>query len=56
MNELVPTAEVLAQVLPLDAMVINNMGEAGRCYLHPIEHPASVSLPVRCNVGSVLIR
>jgi hypothetical protein len=31
-------------------MVINNMGEAGRCYLHPIEHPASVNLPIRCNM------
>ncbi len=51
MSELMPTAHALAQLLPDDAMVINNnTGEIGRCYLHPVEHPDTVSLATLCNM------
>ena len=50
MTALLPATETLARVMPPDAMVINNnTGEVGRCYLHPIEHPDTVSLPTLCN-------
>ena len=50
-RELGPPAHALAQVLPGDAMVINNnLGELGRCYLHPVAYPASVSLSTLCNM------
>lgn len=50
-RELAPAAHTLARVLPADAMVINNnLGELGRCYLHPVAYPASVSLATLCNM------
>jgi hypothetical protein len=49
--ELLPPADALARVLPADAIVINNnVGELGRCYLHPDGHPDTVSLSTLCNM------